>query len=537
MNMKASLINSFVAVFGVYVVLCDVFVCHTVAQDIRFGDPRNVDRILLDNFGSGLNTRISRPPAASCTMPDQQQGRCVSMSQCQIFIPLVQRIQEPGIFTFIRERICSLEVTTVRICCPNDPNRVALPPSSPRLPSSPQSSGGFVQTESPFPTTQPVRINFGGPSSGGSSQAIPVPPPQNRPFPNFPSQPSENFSIPPTNTAGSFFPTTQTQNPFAQGTVDQIPVSLPVRPPVIPSQTPSSQNPLALGTTQAPQNGVIFSPNAIIPDRMDEDQSQDSFSDSTTIPFERECGSLDRLRTSRANGQSHWPWLVAMGFFDETGNFEVTCGGAVITPKHVITAAHCVTVRARNPTHVRLGDYVAKPQDIRIADVQTSNYKSDTFANDIAIITLAQDVAFDDFIQPLCLPQRFRYDGFRYQDFRVIGWTHTHFIKGRIDQPQEPSDFLAPVLGLQECQKKYQKTSKNVIIDRRNLCIVGGNQNVCLRDSSAIALYHDDVSTNRIYLAGLGSFGFGCDQPEAPYVFTRIGHHLPWILNVIEGKF
>lgn len=531
--------NCFSASFAVCVIiLCELFIHPCVAQvaGIRFPQSRNVDRILQDNFGSAVSTRISRPSSDFCTSPDHQQGRCVLMSQCPVFIPLVGNIREAGVFSFIKDRICSLEITNVRICCPNDPNNVALPTSSSRLPSS----GGFAQeTQS--------HITFGGSSSGGSSQAVPVAPQQNFPLPSFPSQSPNNFPITTTSTAGSFLPTTQTQNPFLQGTGDQIPVSLPINPPqslpMTPSQVPSIQNPLALGATLRPQNGDSFSPNALLPDRTNDDQSEDSGSDSAFIPSEGDCGSLDNLKTARANQQSHWPWLVAVGFFDETRNFEVTCGGAIITNKHVITAAHCLAVRP-NPTHVRVGDFdlgrsndLAKPQDIRIASFQTPGYKSDTFANDIAIITLAQDVIFNDFIQPLCLPHRFRYDGFRYQNLNVIGWTHTHFIKGRSDQPQIPNDFLAPVIGLGDCQRNYQKTSKTVVINRTNLCAVGGMQDVCLRDSSALAVYHDDVTTNRMYLAGLGSFGFGCDKPQAPYVFTRIGHHIPWIQGIIsEGR-
>ncbi|XP_064112423.1 proclotting enzyme-like isoform X2 [Macrobrachium nipponense] len=528
--MKAPLMNCFSASLAFcLLVLCGPFVLPSVAQvaGIRFGHSRNVDRILHDSFGTAVSTRISNPSSESCTSLDQQQGRCVLMSECPVFIPLVGNIREPGVFSFIRDRICSLEVTNVRICCPNNPNNVALP-TSVRLPSS----GGFAQQETPS------HITFGGSTSGGSSQALPVAPQQNLPLPSFPSQSPNNFPISTTNTAGSLPPTTQTQNPFLQGTGDQIAVSLPIHP-----QVPSNQNPLAPGTTLRPQNGDSFSPNSLLPDRTNDDQSQDSGTGSD-IPPEGACGSLDNLKTARANGQSHWPWLVAVGFFDETRNFEVTCGGAIITKKHVITAAHCLTVRP-NPTHVRVGDFdlgrnndLAKPQDIRIGNFQTPGYKSDTFANDIAIITLALDVTFNDFIQPLCLPHRFRYDGFRYQNLNVIGWTHTRFSKGRSDQPQIPSDFLSPVIGLGDCQRNYQKTSKTVVIDRTNLCAVGGMQDVCLRDSSALAVYHDDVTTNRMYLAGLGSFGFGCDKPQTPYVFTRIGHHIPWIQSIIsEGTF
>jgi hypothetical protein len=105
------------------------------------------------------------------------------------------------------------------------------------------------------------------------------------------------------------------------------------------------------------------------------------------------------------------------------------CGGSLINSRYVISASHCVNGKdlptTWSLTHVRLGEWDTTQQDDcderytneRICspppiDVQIEQKiphpQYDPYANnqhnDIALLRLSQDVAFNEFVRPICLP-------------------------------------------------------------------------------------------------------------------------------------
>ena len=106
------------------------------------------------------------------------------------------------------------------------------------------------------------------------------------------------------------------------------------------------------------------------------------------------------------------PWIAALGYTSGPGGeVEHLCGGALVTARHVVTAAHCIR---EDLATVLLGELNmeqdkaedgAEPVSVRVANVtKHPSYNSRNYNNDIAVITLESEVTFSEGIRPICLP-------------------------------------------------------------------------------------------------------------------------------------
>lgn len=88
-------------------------------------------------------------------------------------------------------------------------------------------------------------------------------------------------------------------------------------------------------------------------------------------------------------------------FFRQNYYFHFQLGGALITSRHVLTAAHCLYPNLHS---VRLGEYDTSTlsdgdnEDIEVIKIDKyPGYDEKDKTGDIAILTLAKDVEFTGF--------------------------------------------------------------------------------------------------------------------------------------------
>ncbi|XP_058152253.1 transmembrane protease serine 2 isoform X2 [Dasypus novemcinctus] len=125
-----------------------------------------------------------------------------------------------------------------------------------------------------------------------------------------------------------------------------------------------------------------------------------------------DCGvTTQTSRQSRIVGGANaspgdWPWQVSLHVQDVH-----VCGGSIITPEWIVTAAHCVEEPLSNPRYwtafagILQQSFMYYGKGYKIEKViPYPSYDSKTKNNDIALMKLQVPLTFNDKIRPVCLP-------------------------------------------------------------------------------------------------------------------------------------
>ncbi len=239
--------------------------------------------------------------------------------------------------------------------------------------------------------------------------------------------------------------------------------------------------------------------------------------------------------------QNQWPWMVELDIaFTATNKFGL-CGGLLLSPRWVMTAAHCMIDDNGNPV---------LPEDItvRIGSIFLGSgtaYSSDgygipdgyqpsvapAFDNDIAMIrltTAGPDQANRPSIAGAAQLNRLQGSPFAQRDeaLTAIGWGLTS------RNGTEPADRLQEValdyIQTGSCKNAWGNGfNTNTMVCAAELNPVQGrDQDTCSGDSGGPLFIGDDVDP---YVIGLTSFG----QPQCagtlPTVYTSVLSQVPFV--------
>ncbi|HWI23005.1 MAG TPA: serine protease, partial [Baekduia sp.] len=223
------------------------------------------------------------------------------------------------------------------------------------------------------------------------------------------------------------------------------------------------------------------------------------------------------------------PWQVGLLFAGTSNTYDAQfCGGTIRDATTIITAAHCVDGYTGAP---ELLDVLAgtatlgngSGQRIHVAAVDIHpGYDSDTYVNDVALLTLAAPITIPTAapLVPVTDAEAATID--TPSDMLLVsGWGSTvGYAPGATVPPNYPTALQSvsiPFVPDSTCDDSYGFYLQAPLM----LCAGQAGKDSCQGDSGGPLAFN--VGGGTVRLAGVVSFGAGCAQAAYPGVYTEAG--------------